>query len=142
MTMSNSEALVKAAHARRKELLAQVRWLDTPTVSVRQGGSAAESESSAIVRNLRQGNALFGVWSGVEYLHPAFQFDPATGVLLSQMRELLELMPQKLTEWQQCFWFFQAHAVLAGECPAAVFAQDPSAVLAAARSSFKTALAA
>ena len=142
MSLSSAEALVKAAHARRAELLAIVQWYDTPTVSVKQGGSASESESGAIVRKLRQSSCLFGVWSGQEYLHPAFQFDPHTGRLFTQMRELLELMPSKLTEWQQCFWLFAPNALLGGTCPADVFPTNSAAVLEAARTTFKVSIAA
>jgi len=142
MSLSTAEALVKAAHARRAELLAQVQWYDTPTVSVRQGGGTSESESGAIVRKLRQSSCLFGVWSGQQYLHPAFQFDPQSGRLLAEMRELLELMPSKLTEWQQCFWLFAPNEQLDGACPADIFPTNALAVLAVARATFKAAIAA
>jgi hypothetical protein len=142
MSLSTAETLVKAAHARRAELLAIIKWYDTPTVSVRQGGGASESESGAIVRKLRQSSCLFGVWSGQQYLHPAFQFDPQTGRLFTQVRDLLELMPSKLTEWQQCFWLFAPNAQLDGACPADIFPTNAAAVLEVARTTFKVSLAA
>jgi hypothetical protein len=134
--MTPNELLVRAAHLRRKELLNQVSWLDTAGVSVRQGGGESQAESEAIVRALRHANALFGVWSGSEYLHPVFQFDPQTGSLRPQMREMLEVLPQKFTEWQKCYWFFQTNEGLNGACPADVFLTDPQTVLQLARRSF------
>jgi hypothetical protein len=135
---SESEEKVRKARARKAELLRTERWLDTDEVASRQADVAHGSEALTLVQQLRRGNALLGVWSGAQYVHPSFQFSPHTGKLLPETKELIDLFPSRFTEWLQCLWCYEAHPALNHRTPAEVFPEEPHLVLALARQSFYT----
>jgi len=88
---------------------------------------------------LRARGELLGVWDGRRYLHPVFQFDPETGRVMREVKDLIQLLPKDRVGWRQVFWLFQPHALLDGKCPADLFPTDAHAVIDAARSTFASA---
>jgi hypothetical protein len=136
---SDSKAL-EAARARREQLLKDVKWLNAGDVHQQQtGGDPNAAGSNNTASRLRRRGDLLGAWNGREYLHPIFQFDPKTGRVMPEVKELLELLPKDRGGWRQVFWLFQPHALLDCKCPADVFPTDPHAVIEAARSTFASA---
>jgi len=127
---------LEAARARRAQLLKEEQWLDGGKVHQQQGGAPDAPGSNNTASRLRRKEELLGAWDGREYLHPAFQFDPKTGRLMPEMKELLALLPKDRSGWRQVFWLFQPHAHLDGRRPADVFATDLKLVIEAAQSTF------
>jgi hypothetical protein len=110
----------------------------------RHGGVATVDE---VVRLMRRGsdqpisvlarwivdrNVIHFVWQGVTLL-PLFQFDRTrmqlNPALIGVMRELGEAFD----EWEIALWFVTPNASTNGAAPVDMFARDPFAVLAAAR---------
>jgi hypothetical protein len=131
-----AEAL-EATRERRKQLLQIAEWLNARQIHQQQ--AAADPNASGLnsmASRLRGRGELLGAWDGREYLHPVFQFDPETGRVMQEMKDLVQLLPKDRTGWRQVFWLFQPHALLDGKCPADLFPTDPHAVIEAARSTF------
>jgi hypothetical protein len=128
---------LEAARRRREHLLATESFLDSTGIHRMQGGAADAPGAGNTASRLRRKGELLGVWNGREYLHPAFQCDPATGRLMPEVQPLLALLPKDRSGWRQAFWLYQPHARLGGKRPADVFPGDPDAVLEAARSTYQ-----
>jgi hypothetical protein len=128
---------LEAARARREQLLKDVEWLDAGQVHEQQTGANPNAPgSNNTASRLRRRGELLGAWNGREYLHPAFQFDPKTGRVMPEMKDLIALLPKDRGGWRQTFWLFQPHALLDGKRPADVFGAQPGSVIDAARSTF------
>lgn len=128
---------LETARRRREQLLATETFLDSAEVHELQGGTAHAPGAGNTASRLRRKGELLGLWNGREYLHPAFQCDPATGRIMPEVKPLLTLLPEDRSGWRQAFWVYQPHARLGGKRPADVFAHNPEAVLDAARSSYQ-----
>lgn len=135
---SGSDSQLQLARERREQLLAQEKWFNAPQVHVQQGKDPKAGGANNTASKLRRENELLGVWNGREYLHPQFQFDTLTGLLMTEVKQLLELLPKDRSGWRQAFWLFQKHAQLEGKRPADVFQKDAARVIEAARSDFVT----
>ena len=79
----------------------------------------------------------FAVWDATaqRFRCPAFQYTD-DGQVRPEMEDLLKLLPADRSGWRGAFWLYQPHARLSGTSPVDVFANDPAAVIAAARSTF------
>jgi hypothetical protein len=136
-TSSSAGTPLDAARQRRAQLLEEEHWLDGGKVhQQQQGGNPEAPGANNTASRLRRKGELLGAWDGREYLHPAFQFDPKTGRIMPEMKELIEILPKDRGGWRQMFWLFQRHARLDGRRPADVFPSDPQSVIEAARSTF------
>jgi hypothetical protein len=127
---------LQLARERRDELLAHEKWFNAPEVHEQQGKDPQAEGVNNTASKLRRRDELLGVWNGREYLHPQFQFDPQTGLLMPEVKQLLDIMPKDRSGWRQAFWLFQKHAQLEGKRPADVFQKDAALVIEAARSDF------
>ncbi|MBL0040049.1 MAG: hypothetical protein IPP28_03150 [Xanthomonadales bacterium] len=98
-----------------------------------------EVEPGEAAAALRAAGRLLGVWSKSQrtYLHPDFQFD-GEGRLRPQVAILLATLPSEgdAGGWRRAFWLYSVREALDGRCPADVFPDDPSRVLALASREF------
>jgi hypothetical protein len=133
------EAL-EAARTRRQQLLKDIEWLNAEQIYQQRAAAVPNALGLNNKDNrLRNQGELLRVWDGREYLHPVFQFDPETGRVMPEMKELIQFLPKDWGGWRQVFWLFQPHALLDGKCPADLFPTDPHAVIEAARATFASA---
>lgn len=130
------DSSLQLARERRAQLLSAEKWLDAPAVHAQQGGKLDSQGINNTASRLRRRAELLGAWNGREFLHPAFQFQPNTGLLMPEVKALLEILPKDRTGWRQTMWLFQGHGLLKGERPADMFQKNPEGVLKAARSDF------
>lgn len=131
-----AEAL-EVTRERRKQLLKIVGWLNAGQLHQQQAGADPNASGlNKTASRLRSRGELLGAWDGREYLHPVFQFDPETGRVMREMKDLIQLLPKDRSGWRQVFWLFQPHALLDGKCPADLFPTDPHAVIETARRTF------
>lgn len=127
-----------AARERRDELLKSEDWLSSTEVAQRaRGGAVLESNPHQHASRLRREKRLFGVRLGGHYLHPAFQFAPATGEPHAALPDLLAKLPDEDHGWAAALWLFAPTAKLGGARPADVFQERPAAVIDAARRDFE-----
>lgn len=133
----DSDRSLQLARERRDQLLTQEKWIDAPAVHLQQGGKADSQGINNTASRLRRRGELLGAWNGREYMHPTFQFHPDTGLLMSEMKTLLSVLPKDRSGWRQALWLFQRHAQLEGARPADVFSKNPDRVIQAARSDFE-----
>lgn len=127
----------QAARDRRDELLKSERWLSSAEVAQQARGELLESNPHQHASRLRRERRLFGVRLGGKYLHPAFQFIPATGELRPEMADLLARLPDEDHGWAAALWLFAPTGKLGGARPADVFQDRPADVIDAARRDFE-----
>lgn len=98
-----------------------------------------EVESREAAEALRVAGRLLGVWSNSQstYVHPDFQFD-GEGRLRPEVAILLATLPIEgdAGGWRRAFWLYGVREALDGRCPADVFPDDPSRILALASCEF------
>lgn len=128
---------VLAARVLRNELLAQECWLTGPQVAELTGGGKLKSESYEYASRLRREQKLFGTRFRGSYRYQAFRFVSETGETHEGLAELIALLPTSHDGWSAAFWLFQPTGRLGGSRPADIFAQDPDAVIDAARRDFE-----
>lgn len=126
-----------AALTRRDTLLAEETWLTGLEVEARTRGDTGKSNSYEYANRLRGEQRLFGARFRGSYHYPAFQFVLQTGEPHAHLAELIPLLPSSHDGWTAALWLFQPTGRLRGARPADVFAQDPGAVIDAARRDFK-----
>lgn len=127
-----------AARERRDELLKSETWLSSTEVAKHaRGGAVLESNPHQHASRLRREKRLFGVRLGGQYLHPAFQFTPATGEPHPALPELLAKLPDEDHGWAAALWLFAPTGKLGGARPADVFQERPAEVIDAARRDFE-----
>jgi hypothetical protein len=126
-----------AARARRDELLKSERWLSSAEVAQQARGQLLESNPHQHASRLRRERRLFGARLGGQYLHPEFQFIPATGEPHPAMADLMARLPGEDNGWAAALWLFAPTLKLGGERPADVFQARPADVVDAARRDFE-----
>lgn len=127
-----------AARERRDELLKSEVWLSSTEVAKRaRGGAVLESNPHQHASRLRREKRLFGVRLGGQYLHPGFQFTPATGEPHPALPDLLAKLPDEDHGWAAALWLFAPTGKLGGARPADVFQERPAEVIDAARRDFE-----
>jgi hypothetical protein len=126
-----------AARARRDQVLTLGKWYTAAEVSELVNGRVAKTNPSQYASMLRQKRRLLGVRQNGEYLHPGFQFNYETGTLRPETAKLLKILPKDETGWAAALWCFQPTGRLQGHRPADMFADDPKAVVAAAKKDFQ-----
>jgi hypothetical protein len=127
----------QAAIQLRDHLLNQETWLNSTEVVQRIYGTWAVHDAESCTQQLRLARKLFGVRRSARYLHPAFQFDPTTGLLSTAMQNLLAVMPLSDANWSNAFWLFLPTGRLPGDVrPADLFQSDPESVILAAKLDF------
>ena len=121
----------------RDNLLNHETWYDSGEVVQRIYGTSAVHDAESCTRQLRLARKLFGVRRSSRYLHPAFQFDPTTGLLSTSMEHLLAVMPLSDANWSNAFWLFLPTGRLPSDArPADLFQSDPESVILAAKLDF------
>lgn len=70
-------------------------------------GSLAANRRQAAHRLAKDGRLFAVDWHGT-LVYPAFQFDPRTGHVRSQIAEILAALPDGLTGWELALWFDDA----------------------------------
>ena len=121
----------------RDRLLNQETWYDSAEVVQRIYGTFDVHDAETCTRQLRVTKKLFGVRRSTCYLHPAFQFDPITGLLSTAMERLLAVMPLSDANWSNAFWLFLPTGRLPSDArPADLFQSDSESVILAAKLDF------
>ncbi len=121
----------------RDRLLNQETWYDSAEVIQRIYRTLEVDNPESCTQQLRLAKKLFGVRRSTRYLHPAFQFDPITGMLSTAMTRLLAVMPLSDANWSNAFWLFLPTGRLPGDArPADLFHSDPESVILAATLDF------
>ena len=126
-----------AARQKRDALLKSERWLSSTEVAEHARGEVLYSNPHQHASRLRREGRLFGVRLGGQYLHPAFQFQPASGEPHPRLDELLAKLPGEDNGWAAALWLFAPTRKLDGARPADVFLANPDAVIDAARRDFE-----
>jgi len=122
----------------RDRLLNHETWYDSAEVVQRIYGSLDVHDAESCTRQLRLTRKLFGVRRSTRYLHPAFQFDPTTGLLSTAMERLLVVMPLLDANWSNAFWLLLPSGRLQNDArPADLFQSDPESVILAAKLDFR-----
>ena len=126
---------LEAARADRDDLLAHEHWLNSEETAAKLGLHLADVHAENWAAEQRRDKQLFGVRFHGQYLHPEFQFG-ATGSVLPKLPALISFLPSTDSNWTAAFWLFQPHGRFAGQRPVDVFAENPDAVVSAAREDF------
>jgi hypothetical protein len=132
-TSSQCELLTK----HRADLLEHERWLSAAEAARLLDANLDAQASRQTAQRLLDSKQLLAVWTGQDYLYPEFQFHRAKRTVLSQIADLLKILPKDETGWRQTFWLCQRHATLNGSRPIDAFEEAPDAVIRAAKSDFE-----
>lgn len=135
--MLEAEQASKHASARERDYVIGQPAYSSAEIGQRFGGDGSQHEAD-VARWLRQTGQILGIWNGREFRHPKFQF--ATLQLDSRFAELLAVLPalrEDRTGWRRAFWLYFPNELLEDREPAAVWVEDPQAVIAAARTEFE-----
>ena len=127
----------EAAREKREELLKSERWLGSAEVAEQASGQILDGNPDQYASRLRREQQLFGVRLGGQYLHPAFQFLPESGVPHPRLNALLAKLPDEDHGWAAALWLFAPTRKLDGARPADIFQANPDAVIDAARRDFE-----
>lgn len=139
--MTTPSSIAKRAIALRRELAAQ--WLTGAQIGALLG--TRTNDVAQLACSLRRDGKLLGVWVAAErsYRYPPWQVD-STG-LLTTMQPILTLLRahggvvdqgRRTSGWNEVEWFMTPHVDLDGATPIERIADQPDAVLRAARSEF------
>lgn len=120
----------------QEELLDRA-WPDAVGVSASAHKELMPTGAIVIADGLRTQRKLLGVWSPRlnTFVFPDFQFDES-GRPLPEVPELLTTLPAGNGGWRETFWLYSPHALLDGQSPAEVFAENPRLVIDVARIEF------
>ena len=127
----------EAAREKLEALLKSERWLGSAEVAAQASGQILDGDPDRHASRLRREKQLFGVRLGGQYLHPAFQFLPESGVPHPRLNALLARLPDEDHGWAAALWLFAPTRKLDGARPADIFQANPDAVIDAARRDFE-----
>lgn len=100
--------------------------------AVAAAGYKTKNPSEQASRWLEAGK-VFAVETAGKRLLPAFQFDPVTGQLRSEVAELLRIFKEHRSGWEIALWMVSPNGWLDTASPIDFWARDADRVLAAAR---------
>jgi hypothetical protein len=136
--MLNEGAVIPQAEALQAQANAELRarfiteyGAYTGDQVARLAGSRAENAAQYASRLKRHGEIVSVRWAG-RVLYPRFQFTD-DGRPVPVIAEVLRTFDGQLSEWQVVLWFVSANGHLDDRAPIKVMADDPGAVLQAAR---------
>lgn len=130
-----SPAAVAAGNARLHRLLTDSKqFLSSTDVGFALARDRTHPDPKGLATIARKASRIFGVWDGVAYHYPCFQFD-ADGQPKNCVTALIDALPRDAAgSWREAaLWLFQPDAALDGRTPAAVFVEDPLRVIELAR---------
>lgn len=113
----------------RKQLRERIEMLDSETWG--RWRDVTNNPAAALAK-YREQKRVFAVREGRIYLYPRFQFD-TYGAPLPAMAQLLEVIPGDAQGWPLLSWLDASNRRLGGRRPREVIAQEPTAVVEAAR---------
>ena len=107
---------------------------DVPMVDSEQWGQwrGVSTNPSATLAKYREQGRLFAVKEGRTYLYPRFQFGPDAAPL-DAIADVLKAVPEDARGWPLLSWFDARSTLLGRQKPRDVIAQNPSAVIQAAK---------
>ncbi|NQD37653.1 hypothetical protein HPT27_11510 [Permianibacter sp. IMCC34836] len=116
---------------RRYRILSSIEHLDCQGVAIRMGFSA--SLAGEVIADRTGKNELFSVSVGATEMFPGYQFDPVTGSIRTEVKQIIESFPKGTTGWAISFWFYAPNVYLNGARPHELLVADPKAVVRAAQ---------
>jgi len=129
------QSIADATGAFRDHVLAQ-EWRSSAQVANLLGEELV-TNSQQFGNRLRRAHRLWGIWNGSEFQYPAWQFT-RTGLDSHFVRLLAVLSAPDFDRdgWLRASWLYTGKSMLEDATPAATWATDPDAVIAAAEAEF------
>jgi hypothetical protein len=106
------------------------RFVDSETVGRALSGNPEQAGPKMVASRARKRGEVLGVWDGINYRYPTFQFG-SDGQPLPRLAELIAALPIDAVGSNRgaALWLFAPDAELGGQTPAQVFPEHPDRVL-------------